>query len=107
MHRLPADIADEALRELARITKRFLIVSTRIRSRSLSSFRKVARAHGVAPVDLIDWHRRLAAIGKLESTSFLARGVSQGVVSLVDVSRPTAGSSLHLSRTMPVHQVAS
>jgi SAM-dependent methyltransferase len=108
MHRLPADIADEALRELARITKRYLIVSTRIRSRTISSIRKVPRAHGVAPVDLTEWHRRLAAIGNLESTSFLARGVSQGVVSLVDVSRPTTGSSLHASTTAPVpHQVAS
>jgi SAM-dependent methyltransferase len=115
MHRLPADIADEALRELARITRRFLIVSTAIRSRSISSLarrirktRKSPGAHGVSPVGLTDWHRRLAAIGKLESTWFLARGVSKGVVSIVDVSRSATDASRRESATAPVpHQVYS
>jgi SAM-dependent methyltransferase len=108
MHRLPAVVANEALRELARITKRFLIVSTRISARTISSFRKAPRAHGVAPLDLTDWHRRLAAIGKLRSTSFVAPGISQEVVSLVDVSRPTTASSLdHSMADRPPHHVKS
>jgi SAM-dependent methyltransferase len=108
MHRLPADIANEALRELARITRRFLIVSTRIRSRSASSLHKAPSVHGEPLLELSEWHRRLAVIGKLESTSFVARGVSQGVVSLVDVSRPTTSSSLDESTTaLAPHHVAA
>lgn len=96
MHRLPADVANEALRELARVTKRFLIVSTRSSSRTISSIRKVPGAHGVAPLDLTEWHRRLGAIRRLRRT-FVARGASQEVVSFVDVFRP--GSSLDEFRT--------
>jgi SAM-dependent methyltransferase len=92
MHRLPAEIANEALRELARITKRFLIVSARIEARAISSIRKAPRAHGVTPLDLDEWHGRLASIGTLQKTSFVAPGISQEVVSLVDVFRPTTDS---------------
>jgi SAM-dependent methyltransferase len=88
MHRLPADVASEALNELARVTKRFLIISTRIRTRTISSIRKAPRTHGVAPLDLDEWHRRLAVVGELQSTSFVARGVSQEVVSRVEIFRP-------------------
>jgi hypothetical protein len=92
MHRLPAEIANEALRELARITKRFLIVSARIEARAISSIRKAPRAHGVTPLDLDEWHGRLASIGTLQKTSFVAPGISREVVSLVDVFRPTTDS---------------
>lgn len=87
MHRLPIGVLKRGIRELARVSRKYVLVSNGVGGWSLAKLgnRVMPLKHPDELMSLNAWHEILKEIGTIEGEEYVARGISKEVVTLVKV----------------------
>ncbi|MCC5931472.1 MAG: class I SAM-dependent methyltransferase [Cyclobacteriaceae bacterium] len=86
MHRVPDSIKKQALLEIKRVTKGYLIVSTGIFRKSISTMVNGKRSDRVR-LNLDKWERILNEIGHIEKHIYVSKIFSNEIITLLNLSK--------------------
>lgn len=106
MHRLPESVMMTALGELARVTRRYLIVSNAVRQTGLFSGSAVRRRWRNA-MDPAQWRGLLRSVGTVEEEFRVSSLLSSEVISLVRISSEGAQHSTEQQAPVSVRAPAA
>ncbi len=87
MHRLPKNVIVEALNEISRITKKYLVVSNGLQGNLSAYIRPKKISKSETSLDKNSWYSMLSKIGTVEDEFYIARGISKGVITLVKLKK--------------------